>query len=254
MASGVYRIIVGKLFYVGSSSKFISRQRDHFWRLRKGTHPVETLQKEYDKLGDVIFEPLEYMYRGKDESDTEFRDRLRAAEQKKIDELFADPLWDGLIVNRSRNARGPDCSELMRKKWQEPEFREKMMSFLNARKGVPISDETRKRMSNAKRGANSPVAMPMEVYIPCPGHGIGPSMHLKFETITDMAKYLNVSQQAATAWVNKGAKPTFRTFLKGGGTFFAMVIYDTAAFRKAGDPWQFFGGRDNRCGGWPLPD
>ena len=56
MKSGVYKISCGRRFYIGSTSDFRRRWRDHQNKLRGGYHSNQYMQNLYNKTGGKGFE------------------------------------------------------------------------------------------------------------------------------------------------------------------------------------------------------
>lgn len=80
MSGGIYTITVNEKQYLGRTSNFERRKRDHLRMLRNNTHPNSHLQNVFDKYGEesFLFELIE-----------EINDHLLlpALEQKYLDEL-----------------------------------------------------------------------------------------------------------------------------------------------------------------------
>lgn len=188
MDSGTYYVRIGPFFYIGSSTKLYNRESDHRCRLTRGIHPNPRLQEAFDDGFDYSFQVHQHIPREKDETVKEFRDRLRAKEQLLIDVAANDEK----LCNRSKDSRGPGNSNILKDKWKDPAFREKMLAN---RVYLPASEETRAKMSEAKRGARNVKAR--GVHITNPDGSIS-----KFECASDAAKHLNVSQQLFHLWMS----------------------------------------------------
>lgn len=184
--AGTYKLTTGSVFYIGSTANLAKRRSQHAYDLKKGIHPCHKLQSAY--TGEVSCLLIDRIPRKSGETDTEHRERLRAAEQVLIDRLWGQP---GL-ANRSRNSRGPDNRELMRTLWQNPEYRARWVKQIRSR--PPVSDETRKRMAAAKRGARNAKARPVLVTWP-------DGRQQRFDTATDAAAAIGVSQQLCQMWL-----------------------------------------------------
>lgn len=184
----VYKVSCGEHFYIGSTSNLDRRRRDHEWRLKRGIHPVPELQKAFDDGGK--FSIMDIPGTRVDPNSENLRDILRSIEQEKLDHQFS---VKG-CCNRSPNARGPNNGEMMKDKWKDPEFREKMTSFLKSRKGVAVTEETRSKMATAKRGARN--ANSREVIVTHPDGSI-----TRFPCVSDAAKFFRVSQQLMDMWI-----------------------------------------------------
>lgn len=57
---GVYKLKVGDLYYIGSSTNLKGRKRNHLKALREGTHTNHRLQQEYDNNPHVQFTILQH--------------------------------------------------------------------------------------------------------------------------------------------------------------------------------------------------
>ena len=184
-----YKLKVGETFYIGSTSNLVARIRDHAWRLKKGIHPSPKLQESFNNGGEISHFTLELVKHST--CPDELRARLRAAEQEKIDFQFNDPL----CANISPNASGPNNGEFFKNKWLDPEFREKMTSFLKDRKGAAVSKETRAKMAIAKTGANNVKSRPVSITSP-------DAKKSDFPSVSDAAKFLGVPQQVMDGWLS----------------------------------------------------
>jgi hypothetical protein len=189
MSAGAYILYVGETFYIGSTTDFVKRLRDHSWRLRNGNHPNPTLQKSFSAGGDLRLLKKSFLSIEEGETDDDFRDRLRCSEQTLLDDHWGDPK----LANRSPNSRGPNNGEAMLKRWQDPDYYAKMKPFIDARKGVPVSAETRKKMSEAKRGSRNTNSRKVAIH--------GPEGVQVFVCASDAARFLGVSQQNLQSWM-----------------------------------------------------
>jgi hypothetical protein len=116
-----------------------------------------------------------------------------------LDEATKSNLW--FIANVSQNAFGPHARPDMVARWQDPEFRESMSKMMQSR---VISDETKRKMSLAKQGANN--AKARKVIVTNPDRS-----ETTFSTTTEAAQFFRISQQllhlmlkGKTAWPGKG--------------------------------------------------
>lgn len=57
--SGIYRIVINKKSYVGSSINLLSRLREHLYDLEKSIHKNKKIQNAYNKYGDPYFSIIE---------------------------------------------------------------------------------------------------------------------------------------------------------------------------------------------------
>lgn len=131
-STGIYRIDIGKRFYIGSAaSSFINRRSGHLHKLRKGEHANRYMQKAFDKYGEEAFR-FSILEKCKPEE-------CVAMEQKYIDQFFNHEMCMNLAPT-AQSTLGVRYSEESRKK----------LSEIHARRVV--KDETRKlhseRMKN----------------------------------------------------------------------------------------------------------
>lgn len=188
---GIYAVFVGDLFYLGSTRKLGSRNSDHRTRLEQGIHPNPLLQEAFNAGGSYSMVILKLLPEKPEEPAADYRTRREMWEQVELDRWFGKPG----CANRSENSGyNTGNGEIMRRMWQDPVFREAQMVRLKARKGDAISAETRKRMSDAKRGRRNPKATPCKVG------------DRRFDSATEAARAFGVPQQVMHLWLT-GAVP-----------------------------------------------
>jgi hypothetical protein len=194
---GTYIVKCGNTAYIGSSSNFQQRKSAHKRDLERGIHPNQNLQQAFDGSQDFSFIPHQYI--APVDCPNELRTILRHAEQALLDEAAKSNLW--VIANVSQNAFGPHARPDMVARWQDPEFRESMSKMMQSR---VISDETKRKMSLAKQGANN--AKARKVIVTNPDRS-----ETTFSTTTEAAQFFRISQQllylmlkGKTAWPGKG--------------------------------------------------
>jgi hypothetical protein len=193
--AGTYRVNVGPMFYVGSTTCFGSRNSDHRVRLERCEHPNKRLQVAYNASQSYEFIVLTEIPRKEDDSDKDHAARLKLNEQWLIDAHQGDPLLTNGSTSSTHNST---IGDWLKEKWQDPEFREKQITRLKARRGDAISEETRRKMSEAKKGANNAKSRP------CIIHFNGESK--RFASVLEAADHYGASQQSMDQWL-KGTIP-----------------------------------------------
>lgn len=169
------------------------RKADHAWRLRANRHPCKRLQDQFNKNGGCEFLPIFFFRRFERETDEQFRERLRAVEQSFLDMQFSDPHNE----NQSPNAKGPDQNHFKRL-WDDPEWRAWRIEEMKKR-AVNVSESTRAKMSEAKKGGRNPKARAVLVKGP-------DGFQRRFDSTTAAAGFFKVSQQCFEQWI-KGIVP-----------------------------------------------
>jgi hypothetical protein len=194
---GTYIVKCGNTAYIGSSSNFQQRKSAHKRDLERGIHPNQNLQQAFDGSQDFSFIPHQYITPV--DCQNELRTILRNAEQALLDEAAKSNLW--VIANISQNAFGPHARPDMIAKWQDPEFRKQTLNRLHNR---VVTDDTKRKMSLAKQGANNAKARKVIVTNP-------DGSETTFSTTTEAAQFFRISQQllhlmlkGKTAWPGKG--------------------------------------------------
>jgi hypothetical protein len=194
---GTYIVKCGNTAYIGSSSNFQQRKSAHKRDLERGIHPNQNLQQAFDGSQDFSFIPHQYITPV--DCPNELRTILRHAEQALLDEAAKSNLW--VIANVSQNAFGPHARPDLADKWQDPEFRKQTLDRLHNR---VVTDETKRKMSLAKHGANN--AKARKVIVTNPDRS-----ETTFSTTTEAAQFFRISQQllhlmlkGKTAWPGKG--------------------------------------------------
>ena len=125
--AGTYRVNVGPMFYVGSTTCFGSRNSDHRVRLERCEHPNKRLQVAYNASQSYEFIVLTEIPRKEDDSDKDHAARLKLNEQWLIDAHQGDPLLTNGSTSSTHNST---IGDWLKEKWQDPEFREKQITRL----------------------------------------------------------------------------------------------------------------------------
>lgn len=133
IGSGIYKItntVNGKV-YIGATSNFDNRWRQHRWQLRKNSHSNSKLQNAWNKHGEESFYfSVIYLCT---------REELRLAEQRFLDEYLAADQGYNLSMVAGSN-RGYKHTEATR------------LRMSQAQLGNRVSDETKKKISEANKG------------------------------------------------------------------------------------------------------
>lgn len=131
MNAGIYKILNKKnnKYYVGSSINMSGRIARHKRELRNGIHPNPKLQRAWEKYGGnaFVFQILYYC---------ESEEKSIEVEQEFLDFGFND--HPHMIYNIAKNSLAPSTG------------------LPSKRKGKKLSEETRRRMSEARKGKPSP--------------------------------------------------------------------------------------------------
>lgn len=138
--------------YIGSSCSFEKRKREHINKLRKNNHHSPKLQRHFNKYGlsDLEISTL---------IELESADDLLMHEQINIDKF--NPYFNCCKI--AGNTKGFKHSDETRKKMslskigiRQHEFTEETRKKMSdARKGIVIKDITRKKMSHARLGSRN---------------------------------------------------------------------------------------------------
>ena len=115
---GIYRIQIGPHYYLGQSADLKKRKREHLWYLKNGTHQNKYMQRVYIKYQDFSFKVMI-------ECD---EDQLDYLEQSALDVHCGT---EG-CMNISKYAEAPH-------------------------RGLKHSEETRKKMSESRKGVKHPM-------------------------------------------------------------------------------------------------
>lgn len=193
--SGIYRVNVGDLFYVGSTGCFEKRHDQHKSDLARGIHHCTRLQEEFNKTGRFEMILLKMIPRKRDDSKADHDTRLRLNEQWMLDDNKGNPH----LANSSESAfHNSNIGENLKARWQNPQFREAQIKRMKARRGDAVTPESRERMAQAKRGVKNPKSHACEITMD------GKSR--KFESVREAALAYGVNQQAMDLWM-RGVVP-----------------------------------------------
>jgi hypothetical protein len=188
--SGTYRINCGSVFYLGSSVRVGQRHCNHRKLLEKGTHPNVTLQEAYTSTGAYLFTVLTEIPSLETDTGRDHRDRLRAGEQLLLDAHAGDPCLANVSTSSIHNS---NIAEVTAARWRDQEYRGEQVRRMKARRGDAILPETRKRMSEAKKGKRNHKSTS------CLTTFGGETLF--FESVNLAAAHHGVSQQAMDLWM-----------------------------------------------------
>lgn len=193
-AAGIYRVDVGPKFYIGSTTRLGSRHSSHRADLAAGKHPNKALQAAWDEHRGFRFTVLTLIPEKSCDRGRDHAERLKFHEQRLLDELFSNPD----CCNASESSRyNTTVSAAMKQKWLDPEFRvTTLRKMKEARKARPVSQETRRKMSEAKRGLRSPTARPCVLFF------VDGTTRF-FESVSEAARSVGASQQTMHGWFSR---------------------------------------------------
>lgn len=147
--TGVYKIIIGGYFYIGSSKNILSRVTRHRYDLKTSKHRNRYMQRVFNKHQEMFYEVLERV-------DTE---EMMIVEQKYIDRFYANRN----CMNLSETVESP--YKLPHKKKQLAEtnrnriWTTEMKNKLSASKlGKKFNEEFKRNKSIMNTGVNNPNA------------------------------------------------------------------------------------------------
>lgn len=147
-ASGIYKIYWGNnpYYYYGQAVNLQRRKSTHLESMIKGKHKNPKMQSIYNKYGDFIFEPIEY---------AEYDD-LNSVEQKYLDEHFSNEFCCNLCPN-SFSSKGRKYSEETLKSIREAaKNRVKLIGDMNPFYGKKHTEEAKMKMSKSRIGKKFP--------------------------------------------------------------------------------------------------
>ena len=147
--SGVYKIIIGEYFYIGSSKDILSRVTRHRYDLKTTKHRNRYMQRVFDKNQEMFYEILERVDIGE----------MMVVEQKYIDRFYANRN----CMNLSETVESPYKSPHKKKQLAESNrnriWTTEMKNKLSASKlGKKFNDEFKRKKSIMSMGINNPNA------------------------------------------------------------------------------------------------
>jgi group I intron endonuclease len=133
---GIYKLtnIVNNKVYIGQSKKLNNREWCHFYRLKRGEHHNEILQRSYNKHGEInfVFEILEYT------------ENLNERESYWLDE------YGGVMSKDTYNMKDPLTNEYC--DYTKKKVRRILLGNKNPNYGNTWSEEQKKRQSEKYKG------------------------------------------------------------------------------------------------------
>jgi group I intron endonuclease len=145
MTSGIYAIVNtmnGKM-YIGSASDLKARERFHFFSLRHGKHVNGHLQHAYDKYGESAFVFTVIEMCDKD------RNILLLREQFYIDCALPENMYNICMI-ATRTVHSEDGKR---------RISEAMKGRMAHNKGTHLSESTRQKMSESRKGRKPTLGM-----------------------------------------------------------------------------------------------
>jgi len=189
--AGTYCLSVNGHPYYGSTSYLGVRRSDHRMKLRRNEHPNKVMQAAFNEHPESLQFTVLSIWQGKSKPEAKkMRVILREAEQKLLDSAQ----HEGALLNASSSATyNSNISKTLKDKWADPAFRKAQMVAVQARKGVPVTQEARKKMSDAKKGGKNYNARACVVQFEGKTH--------RFDCVTDAARHFGVKQQIMHGWM-----------------------------------------------------
>ena len=186
---GTYMLTVSGVFYIGSSLDIYQRRCSHISDLRHNKHPNRNLQKAWNRSPEQYkFEIIHDFTNVYNSDRNTTKQQIMDLEQKLLDKYAKDKN----LANHSLNSRYPTSRPDLAKKWQNKDFREKMLNVIKNR--PPLKAVTREIMSLKKMGSKNPKSKSLVVTYPS-------GELTEFGSVSLAAKHLKVSQQALDLWV-----------------------------------------------------
>jgi len=176
-------------FYVGSSINMGSRHTEHIKDLRNGEHCRKALQKLYDQDPNFTFENTPFgVSEGK-----EMLEQVRSAEQTLLDKFRGDPLLLNSATDAKLPWKGMKHSDETKAKMSasamgRPISQRALDALVERNKTVVVSDETRRRMSDAHKNSPRAADVIRRKMKPVLIDGVS------YESATDAARQLGLSQ------------------------------------------------------------
>lgn len=190
LCAGVYKIVIGKFFYIGSTTGLGARVSEHRTRLEQGTHANHRLQEAYN--ANPVFTAVLVMEipRKCDDTDDDHAERLRFREEWFLKQYFGKKRCLNLSASPYHNTT---IGEFMKGRWADPAFRAAQAERMRELGRRKPGEATKLKMAKAKEGARNHKSRP------CTLHFKGDTF--KFESAGMAAKRFGVSQQTMHGWL-----------------------------------------------------
>lgn len=147
--------------YIGSSKNVMKRIRQHLWALSGGRHFNKHLQRAFDEYGAASFVVEDFIHCDEQERTTleqKVLDRFDKKQLYNISDRTVAPHAEHLSMETRRKIseglkKGIDRtqrSRQMRERWQNPMFREKMLTVHTGKKYRPTKESIEKMRATIK--------------------------------------------------------------------------------------------------------
>lgn len=145
--------------YVGSTNNLSQRKRTHFYDLRHNRYTNPPMQESYNQYGEDVFDFLILEF-------VDNKSELINREQWWIDHIkptFNINLIAGNVIPLSAKTSKANKkrSEAVKKLWKDPDYYKRCLPSNNWKDGIPnrkgakLSEETKKKLSQASSGKNN---------------------------------------------------------------------------------------------------
>lgn len=183
---GVYRAYFppSPFFYEGSTANLYHRVKDHESKLRKGSHKSPAVQKAYDEAGRVVFEVQR----------TTNRQAAFEEEQRRLDASHGNPFCLNTSPDARKTVLSSDPSALRTYSPRGPHSPEHIAKIKEAAQNrPPISEETRRRLSESHKGATLSEEHKEKIRLTAQGSGLAVNIEgVNYSSVKDAARQLKM--------------------------------------------------------------